>query len=713
MEKNNAVNQVHFLPILRQDLQLLPGPTAADGSPCWSLHDRVRNTFFRLGWLEFELLSRWATPARPLVTLNELVDQVNRETTLKTAENDVISLERFLLVNSLLEARSPETLALLHSRMTRKIKLGRRLLHNYLFFRIPLFSSDRFLQATLPFTRLLVSRAFVTLLALGALLGIYLVSRQWQVFIHTFPSFFTARGIVLYGLTLFGVKLFHELGHAYTAKFYGVKVPTMGVAFLVLWPLLYSDTTESWKLRNRKKRMAIVAAGGLTELGLAVPATLLWNFLPDSPLRSACFLVATVTWVTSILWNLNPFMRFDGYFLLSDYLDIPNLQDRSFAMGKRHLRKIILGVENPMPDDFGPRRNHLVIAYAYGVWIYRFFLFTGIALTVYHLFFKLLGIFLFGVEIVWFLILPVCREIKSWWFIREEIGSCRHNLVISMLVVSLLLGLLIIPWSPKIQLPAMLYSGDFRRVFAPIPARIDKIYIKEGQQVRRGDILFSMSNPELDYNLHQAAAIYRDLEKELQRQITGNKSLDYRRILESRLTAALTELTGYRRQQQQLEIKAKTNGTVLDMAKGLRPGLRLSDKQILALVVDRSRPVIETYIDENQLESINNNSHGLFYPDNSEQPFACQVSKIDPLTTVFLDEPYLASIYGGEIGVKEDKNKRMRLTGSLYRINLNLLHHIRPNQVIRGKVVLTGKKRSLLKQYRQRIVAVFIRESGF
>jgi putative peptide zinc metalloprotease protein len=713
MKPDNVSKQPHFLPILRQDLQLLPGPPAADGSPCWSLHDRVRNTFFRLGWLEFAMLSRWSVPSRPLITPAELVEQVNRETTLKITESDIISLERFLLVNSLLEARDPESLALLHSRMTQKIKLGRWLLHNYLFFRIPLFSSDRFLEATLPIARLLVSRIFITMLGSGALLGIYLISRQWQVFVHTFPSFFTARGFLLYGLTMVGVKLFHELGHAYTAKFYGVKVPTMGVAFLVLWPLLYSDTTESWKLSDRKKRMAIVAAGGLTELGLAVPATLLWNFLPDSPLRSACFLVATVTWITSILWNLNPFMRFDGYFLLADYLDIANLQDRSFAMGKWHLRKILLGVESPMPDDFGPRRNHLVIAYAYGVWIYRFFLFTAIALTVYHLFFKVLGLFLFGVEIVWFLILPVCREIKSWWLIREEIGSCRHNLIISLLVCSLLLGLLIIPWPPQIQLPAMLNSKNFRRVFSPIPARIEKIHVKNGQTVQQGEILFTMSNPQIDYNLTQTTTLCRDLEKELQRLINGNESLEYRHILESRLTAALTELAGYRKQQQQLNIKATITGTVFDLAKGLRPGLWLGDKQLLALVVDRSQPIIETFIDENRLETIKNDSQGLFYPDNGSQPVSCKVNKIDPLTTVFLDEPYLASIYGGEIRVKPDEGKRMRLTNSMYRIMLDPDQLIRPDQVIRGKIVLTGKKRSILKQYWRQVVAVFIRESGF
>ncbi|MCB2180935.1 MAG: efflux RND transporter periplasmic adaptor subunit [Desulfobulbaceae bacterium] len=704
-----------FVLPLREDLQLLPGPVAEDGSPSWSLHDRVRNTFFRIGWLEFELLARWSTAKSNLVTVGDLVSRVNDETTLHTDEEEVLSLQQFLLLNCLLEAGSPEVQALLQARMTKKKKFLTWLLHNYLFIRIPLLQPDRFLSSTLPMARFLVSRIFLTFLALGALAGIYMVTRQWQTFIHTFPSFFTARGFLLYAVTLILVKVVHELGHAYTAKYYGVKVPTMGVAFLVLWPILYSDTTESWKLTNRNHRLSIVAAGALSELLLAVVATFLWNFLPDSPLRSACFIVATVSWVTSVLWNLNPFMRFDGYFLLSDYLDIPNLQDRSFDLGKWHLRKLLLGIRQEIPEDFGADRNLFLIAYAYGVWIYRVFLFTGIALTVYHFFFKVLGIFLFLVEICWFIALPVLREMGVWWQQRRSIGSCRHNIIVSMLFFSGIVAFVVVPRHAKVEMPALFKAEAYWQIYTPFSGRIEEIHATEGQDVKKGDLLFSLSNPEIDYLEKQSVTLCQDLENRIKQQSTGRELLESQKILENQLAECLTELSAHRKQKKRLQVRARMDGTLQDVVKGLRVGLWLDSRQLLGLLVDRSRFIVEAYVDESHLGSIEVGNEGRFFPENKDSgPMKCRVAQIDPTATVYLQEPYLASTYGGEIGVQISREeKRMKTHKSLYRLTLRPSAPDRPDQVVRGKVVLKGGERSLLASAWKRVVAVFIRESGF
>src|SRR5690606_21301466 len=110
------------------------------------------------------------------------------------------------------------------------------------------------------------------------------------------------------------------------------------------------------------------------------------------------------------LVNLNPLMRFDGYFLFSDLVRMPNLEARGHAMGRWHLRRLLFGLADPRPE---PGRSWLV-GYAYAIWTYRLFLFLGIALAVYFLFFKALGIVLFLVEIVYFIGAPVFREARKW-----------------------------------------------------------------------------------------------------------------------------------------------------------------------------------------------------------------------------------------------------------------------------------------------------------
>jgi putative peptide zinc metalloprotease protein len=124
-------------------------------------------------------------------------------------------------------------------------------------------------------------------------------------------------------------------------------------------------------------------------------ATFLWSFLPEGPLKSIAFILATTSWITSLLVNISPFLRFDGYYALSDWTNTNNLQPRSFALAKWFIRHYILGSDEIEPEILPKKRKIFFITYAIGTWIYRFFLFMGIAFLVYYFAFKVLGIILF------------------------------------------------------------------------------------------------------------------------------------------------------------------------------------------------------------------------------------------------------------------------------------------------------------------------------
>ncbi len=199
------------------------------------------------------------------------------------------------------------------------------------------------------------------------------------------------------------MKAIHELGHALMATRYGVKVPSMGVALMVLAPFLYSDVSDAWRLASRRQRLAIDWAGILAELMLASVALTAWVFLPDGMLKTIAFVTATTSLVMSLVLNLNPFMRFDGYYILADWTGIPNLQTRAIVVGRWLMREVLFGLGAQPPEPFSRRALVILALYAYAIWIYRFFLFLGIALLVYHATFKVLGIILFLIEIGWFI----------------------------------------------------------------------------------------------------------------------------------------------------------------------------------------------------------------------------------------------------------------------------------------------------------------------
>ena len=167
-----------------------------------------------------------------------------------------------------------------------------------------------------------------------------------------------------------------------------------------MMPVLYTDTSESWKLTRRADRFAIAGAGIAIELMLAAWTTLAWALTSDGALRSGLFLLASTTWMWTLAINASPFMRFDGYFLLSDLVGLPNLHERSFALARRQIHWLLFGYREPNPEPaLGRSAKRAMIAFALVTWIYRLIVFLGIALLVYNLFFKLLGIFLLMVEI--------------------------------------------------------------------------------------------------------------------------------------------------------------------------------------------------------------------------------------------------------------------------------------------------------------------------
>src|SRR5690606_27180482 len=187
------------------------------------------------------------------------------------------------------------------------------------------------------------------------------------------------------------VKVCHELGHAVIAKAKGLRIPTMGVAFIVFWPVAYTDTTDAWRLTRRRDRLMIGAGGISVELGIAAVSLFMWNLVGEGPARSLLFLLATSSWLLSLLINLNPLMRFDGYFLFCDLIGVSNLEQKAHLSSRYWLRRLLFGWDKPLSDD--PPRIPFAL-FGLAIWLYRLILFFGIALAVYHLFFKALGIVL-------------------------------------------------------------------------------------------------------------------------------------------------------------------------------------------------------------------------------------------------------------------------------------------------------------------------------
>jgi len=701
----NVIN----LPPLREELDLFPGPCAFDGSPTWTLYDPVNQHFYRIGRLENEILAHWELSSPEAIS-----EQVSQYGLFSVSVDDILQLLQFLAGHNLLQVRGKEAV----QRLVGQAKAAHHhwfvwLIHHYLFFKIPLIRPDRLLALTYPALRWIYRPMVLYVLMALVLVNLYLLIDRWDMFSRTFLHFFSTEGFVYYAVALTLTKTLHELGHAYTAHRYGCRVSAMGVAFLVMMPVLYTDASEAWKLTSRRQRLAIGFGGIAAELGLAVLCTTLWHFLPDGPLRSSVFLMATTTWIMTLFINLNPLMRFDGYFLLSDYWGIENLQNRAFALGRWQLRRILFGFFDEVPERFPPHTQRLLLIYAWSIWIYRFFLFLGIALLVYHFFFKLLGLFLMMVEVGWFIMLPIVKEIKHWIEHRQHMEWNRNTLT-TLSAVLIAIGILFIPWQNRIEAPGLLKIAAHTELFMPLPAKLDKILVVKGEAVKSGQALVQFSSPDLESKLEQSKIKIDSLRWEQSFHGQERSLSDRHLVVMSELESALSEYDGLMDERKRLTVVAPFDGEIIEINDQLNVGEWIAKDEPLLTVGQFNAYLIEAFLAEDHLGQIQPGAKADFYPEQLDWPgMPCRIVRIDNAAAMQLP-PVFTSRYNGSIAILGNNKEVLVPETSVYRVWLLPMETGEPiHRAIKGNVLIDGKPESVASFLWRQVAAVLIRESGF
>ena len=701
-----------IVPFLREDLQLLPGSTAEDGSPSWLLYDVLRNKYFSLGKTAFQLLSHWIGGK----DLENFMIAMKKKG-LQIEQHEAEELINFLSNNSLIIHSNRHDIGLLMKENESQNKNWFiNLIHNYLFFRIPLVKPDQWLKKTLPIARFFSSKSIRYVIYFLGILGVFSVIQQWENFIQTFLYFFSWKGLFFYGLSLFAIKALHELGHAYTAKNYGCHVPSMGLAMLVFFPFLYTDTTNAWKLRNHKDRLNIDLSGVLIEIHLALIATFLWAVLPDGTLKSIMFFIATTGWIASLIINISPFMKFDGYYVLSDWLKAENLQPRSFALAKWKLRKWLFDFKDEPPEILEKFRQNIFIIYAALTWIYRLFLFIGIAFLIYHFAFKVLGIFLFIVEMIWFVALPIFKEILVWYKMRSKI-QLTIKFFRTILLLSALGFIFFYPWQSNIKLPAIYSAENFITLFPTQESRITNIYVQEGQQLKKDEVLLELNSTKINFQISQNQNKIQIIQHQLNNVIGSEEYLKKSLTLKSELVKLENSLNNLNQKKETLVIKAPFNSELTAMPD-IHAGQWVNKLTPLATLVDKSHHIIHAFISEKDLYlfNIEQEAHFLNSKFTNKNIRVNIVDISDSPEDDFSSYAMLTSIYHGPIAVREINKNGIILKSedAYYKITLKPSSPVSYLDVITPGVILLETKRfSSIERFYKYIWAIIIRESNF
>ncbi|MDB4671211.1 hemolysin D [Pirellulaceae bacterium] len=350
-----------------------------------------------------------------------------------------------------------------------------------------------------------------------------LVIVQFDVFTSKLPSFqqfFAGENWIWLFIILGSTKVLHEFGHGLSCKRFGGECHEMGVMFLVFTPCLYCNVSDSWMLASKWKRAAIGAAGMYIEVVLASVCTFLWWFSEPGMLNYVCLNIMFVSSVSTILFNANPLLRYDGYYILSDLLEIPNLRQKAQSILRRKMGKWCLGLpENP--DPFLPQRNQWLFAlYTVAAAAYRWF----IALAIFWFLYNLLepyGLKIFGQLVAgmafWGLIgQPVVQLIK-FFYVPGRLDKVKKSraFVTAMVFSGIMAGIMLLPFPYQISCPFYIESDAAQNVDVDYPGTIREVFVQPNSTVAAGEPLIDLTNEDLELQIAKLTTRLMVLENQL------------------------------------------------------------------------------------------------------------------------------------------------------------------------------------------------------
>lgn len=702
-------NESNPLPGFRPDLKLFSGPQEPDGSPTYNLQDPVKGKFFLFTWAEHLIFER----LQPGMQLDDLVRNLNSTTTLRVTQEQIKDFLADCSRHGLLAI--PVSSEILETkRKNQKSNFFSWLLYNYLFMRVPLFNPDKFLAKTLPYVRFLGSNAAFIVYGLIAFIGLLFLFLRFSEFINSFSFFFNIEGFIDYFFAISCVKIIHEFSHAYTAKRYGIYVPSMGIALIVLWPVLYTDVSDGWKLPKRKDRLYISTAGMIAETIIAGICTIGWALTQPGVLNNIFFVIASVTWVSTLVINLNPAIRFDGYYILSDLWGVDNLQSRTFAVARWKMRDLLLGLKAPCPEPrLSSKQTTGFVAYALYTWLYRLFLYTAIALFVYHTFTKALGIFLFFVEIGVFILWPLAWEIQDLKKMKEKLTFNKRSIAtLSVLGVLLAWGILPLPHTESF--PGVVVPLNQQVVYVPGDALVRQIDVKRNQTVKAGQLLVKLESPELIYNLQSLDVERRTVQKQLEVLAEDDKQTSYIPSKLAELATNEEKLEGLKDLQEEFNVKAQITGKLYEWNENIRVGMALPKDFVMGKIADPKEVEVVFFVPEAYLDTIKEGEKANFIVYSANQTTKGKVLRINPVRPQNLEYPALASLYKGAVPVsQEHMRNKLRIIEAYYIVHVRL--DPTDNHLLFGKtgiVEVRGPWRSKLISLIEEVMRILWREGS-
>lgn len=651
----------------------------------WVVKDPLSLKYYRFEEEEYSLL-RW-------IDGQHSPDQIKQKFDFHFAPQKITLQELYQFIGMLFRSgllisdQPGQGLELKKRGQKNRTREWRQSVSNVLALRIKGFDPDDFLGVLNYHFGWIFSRPIFFLFLVLGLSAASLIFTQFDLFLSKLPSFhefFAAQNWIWLALVLALTKILHELGHGLACKRFGSQCHEMGLMLLVFTPCLYVNVSDSWLLPNKWKRIFISAAGMYVELILASVAVFIWWFSHPGMINQLALNVIFVCSVSTLLINANPLLRYDGYYILSDLLEIPNLRSKATTVTQRTLSYWFLGI-SPRHDPFLPPRHRWLFGlYCVSAIAYRWIL----TITIFWFVFRVLepyGLKIVGQLIALTLIYglfisPLIKGIK-FFSVPGRINTVKpiRATFTAVLMVGMIVGLVTIPFPHSVYCTFYVQPANAVNIYVEEEGRLEAIHAAINQTVFNGDQILKLSNYRLEAELVRLQSIL-DTAQANQQNAQDSAALDS--TTSYRLDQTRTSLTVARANYNKrlddlnrLNVVAPAQGTLIAPPRiepqrsesGELPtwdDTPLNAKNIGAYL-DRQTLVGQIIPDLNQLEAVlaidqkdiefirDQQNVRLLVHQLPGKPLEAKIASVSPAKMKFVPKA-LSSKHGGNIVVEKD-----------------------------------------------------------
>src|SRR4051812_372942 len=567
---------------------------------------------------------------------------------------------------------TPDIAELLRRAQKSKRKTWIQNLRSPMAIRIPLFDPDRWLERWLPWFRPYfgIAGALVWLIVVGC--GIFTAAAHWQELSQDLGDRVLApQNLVLLWFTFPVLKLFHEFGHACATKAWGGEVHEMGIMLLVLMPVPYVDASSASAFRETHRRVIVGAAGMIVEVFIASLALFLWLEVQPGVVRAVLYNIMLIAGVSTVIFNGNPLLRYDGYYILSDVTQIPNLRTRAQQYLGYLVETRLFGLKLP-PTEATRSERWWFVFFAVASFLYRTFVMIAIAIFIASTY-MIVGVLL----ALWAAITAVVFPLfKAFYYLFRHPRLRRHRVralsAAGTIAVAVVVLLCVVPLPLWTRAEGVIWVPDDAQVRAGADGFIRTIAAVPGSSVRQGSVLIIADDPALLPKMRVLEAQLRLLEIRAQVERVSDRARWLRTYEEIKATAA--ELEQARTLIKEQTVLSRTSGTfVLPAAQDL-PDRYVRKGQQIGYVVPAAVVTARVLVSQDQVDLVRTRTErvevklaGRVY-----DTFAASIRRESPAATNKLSNLAMSSIGGGQAVVDPHESKEPKALNTWFEFELEL-----------------------------------------